>query len=163
MSVTISKTGSVVRILAVDALLLCFICVIPALFHMTSLPLYKLNPMTMCLLVGILLVRDRRNGYLLAVLLPLVSMLVSGMPVPMKALCMVPELLSIVFVYGVLERRIGVFGAVLSALLAGKIVYYALKAVLVSPLVLVGTNIWLQVVTVLMYGGLFALVKKLVD
>ena len=160
MGVTISKTRSSARVMLIDAVLLAFICAVPALSHVFAIPFYKLNPMAMCLLAGMLLVRWKGNGYLLAVLLPVVSMLVSGMPVPAVCVCMVAELLSVVGVYGLLERRAGVFVSIIAALLSGKVVFYALKAVLVAPAVLIGTNVWLQLTVVSVFGALFAMIKR---
>ena len=84
MNITLSKTSDVWRILIVDAAILAIICLVPTLSHLFSVPIYKLNPMTLCLLAGMLLVNDRRNAFLLALVLPLVSMLISGMPTPLK-------------------------------------------------------------------------------
>ncbi|MBR4177438.1 MAG: hypothetical protein IKQ53_08565 [Bacteroidales bacterium] len=144
----------------IDAVLLAFICAVPALSHVFAIPFYKLNPMAMCLLAGMLLVRWKGNGYLLAVLLPVVSMLLSGMPVPAVCVCMVAELLSVVGVYDLLERRAGAFVSILAALLSGKVVFYLLKALLVSPAVLIGTNVWLQLAVVVVLGTLFALFRR---
>ena len=144
----------------IDAVLLAFICAVPALSHVFAIPFYKLNPMAMCLLAGMLLVRWKGNGYLLAVLLPVVSMLVSGMPVPAVCVCIVVELLSVVGVYGLLERRAGAFVSILAALLSGKVVFYLLKTVLVAPAVLIGTNVWLQLAVVAVLSLLFWMVKR---
>lgn len=160
MGVTISKTRSSARVMIIDAVLLAFICAVPALSHVFAIPFYKLNPMAMCLLAGMLLVRWKGNGYLLAVLLPVVSMLVSGMPVPAVCVCMVAELLSVVGVYDLLERRAGVFVSIIAALLSGKVVFYLLKTVLVAPAVLIGTNVWLQLAVVAVMGTLFALIRR---
>ena len=160
MGVTISKTRSSARVMLIDALLLVFICAVPALSHVFAIPFYKLNHMAMCLLAGMLLVRWKGNGYLLAVLLPVVSMLVSGMPVPAVCVCMVTELLTVVGVYDLLERKAGAFVSIIAALVSGKVVFYALKAVLVAPAVLIGTNVWLQLAVIAVFGALFAMIKR---
>ena len=144
----------------IDAVLLAFICAVPALSHVFAIPFYKLNPMAMCLLAGMLLVRWKGNGYLLAVLLPVVSMLVSGMPVPAVCVCMVTELLTVVGVYDLLERRAGAFVSILAALLSGKVVFYLLKTVLVAPAVLIGTNVWLQLTVVAVLSFVFWMVRR---
>lgn len=144
----------------IDALLLVFICAVPALSHVFAIPFYKLNPMAMCLLAGMLLVRWKGNGYLLAVLLPVVNMLVSGMPVPAVCVCMVTELLTVVGVYDLLERRAGAFVSILAALLSGKVVFYLLKTVLVAPAVLIGTNVWLQLAVIAVLSFVFWMVRR---
>lgn len=160
MSITISKTSVVLHTVAVDALLLTAACLVPVASHAFSLPLYQLNPMALCLLLGMALVGDRRNGVLLAVLMPVVSMLVTGMPVPAKCLCMVAELLTIVAVYALMSNRIRPLLSVLTAMLCGKVVYYLLKALIISQAVLVGTSVWLQMATIVVYGLAFAFLAK---
>jgi len=44
--------------------------------------------------------------------------------------------------------------------LAAKAVYYVLKAVVVAPVVLVGTEWWMQLAAVLLWGGLFAMLYR---
>lgn len=168
MNVTISKTDSTIRIVVVDILLLAAVCLVPAMSHLFAVPVYKANPMLLCMLASILLVRDRRNAFLLAVLLPLTSMIVSGMPVPMKAACMIPELITVVAVYSLLSRRTdrsgwATFGAMLLAIVAGKGVYYLLKALLISPALLVGTSLWLQIGTTVLFAAIFAIVTMLAN
>ncbi|MBO4599925.1 MAG: hypothetical protein J5641_04220 [Bacteroidales bacterium] len=146
------KSRSVWRACAIDAVLLAVGCCVPTLSHLLALPLYQLNPMLFVLLAGMLLVRDRRNAYLLAVLLPVVSMLAVGMPTPMKALCMAAEYATVVFVCGRLQGKavgyVGMVGVSVAAMLSGKVVYYLLKAFVMSPVVLVGTPVATQLVVV---------------
>lgn len=159
MNITLSKTSDVWRILIVDAAILAIICLVPTLSHLFSVPIYKLNPMTLCLLAGMLLVNDRRNAFLLALVLPLVSMLISGMPTPLKCVCMVAELATIVAVFQLAENRMGSFVSILCAMICGKAVYYVLKALIVSPAVLIGTSIWLQVALLVASALLFGAIK----
>ena len=139
-----------------DVALLTLACLIPTMSHLTALPLYMMNPMLALLLAGILFGRDWRNALLLAVLMPLVSCLVVGMPTAPKMVCMMAELATVAGLFHMLSRRWAVLPAVLVSVLAAKIVYYALKAIVVAPAVLVGTAWWMQLGTVLLWGGLFA-------
>ena len=153
------------RVAAIDALLLTVACAVPTISHLLAWPLYYLNPMLLVLLAGMLLVSDRRNAYLLAVLLPVVSMLAVGMPTPLKALCMVAEYAAVVFVIGRLQswcgRFVGTLGAMLVALLCGKVVYYLLKALLLAPVVLVSTPVWMQLLVVVAAATVFAILLNL--
>ena len=155
-----SKSNSIVRLAALDAVLLTFACLIPAASHLLVVPLYMLNPMLALLLVGMLLGKDTRNALVLAVLLPLESSLLTGMPAPAKMVCMVAELATVAALFNVLSRRWKVLPAVLTAIVAGKLVYYGLKAVVVAPAVLVGTDLWLQLAVVILWGGLFAMLFR---
>lgn len=155
MNVTFSKTDSLARIILIDSLLLGTICVVPALAHVFALPLYKMNPMQMALLAGMLLVQPRRNAYLLAVLLPTVSFLMTGMPTGVRCLCMIAELTVLIAVFQFLRDRIPCFFAMLFAMLSGKIMFYGLLSLWVSPAVLVGTSVLFQIALGVAYAGLF--------
>lgn len=165
MNTTSVKVQSLWRVAAIDALLVVVACLVPTVSHLLAWPLYYLNPMLLVLLAGMLLVRDRRNAYLLAVLLPVVSMLAVGMPTPLKAVCMVAEYASVVFVSGLLQgwskRFVGTLGAMLLAMLAGKAVYYLLKALILAPAVLVSTPVWIQLLVVMASATLYATIIRL--
>lgn len=154
------KSQSIVRFAAFDAVLLTLACLIPTASHLLAVPLYKLNPMLALLLAGMLLGRDWRNALVLAVLMPLVSCLVVGMPAAPKMVCMVAELATVAGLFTVLSRRWAVLPAMLTAIVAGKVVYYALKAAVLAPAVLVGTEWWMQLGAVIVWGGLFALLYR---
>lgn len=156
-----AKTISRKRLLLLDAALIAAACLVPAFSHLTALPLYQLNPMLLLLLVGMTVVDDRRNAYLLALLLPVVSMLAVGMPAPAKALCMAVEYGTVVLVYGLLSKRghLDRMTAILLAMLAGKVCFYILKSVVIAPAVLIGTSVWLQLVNVLLLAALFGVMN----
>ncbi len=151
------KTKTIAGYAVADVALVAAACMVPALSHALALPLYMLNPMLALLLAGMLVRRDWRNGLLLAVLMPLVSCLVVGMPTADKMVCMMAELATVAAVFGWLQRRWSVLPAVLVAVLAAKVVYYGLKALIMAPAVLVGTDWMVQLGAVALWGGLFAL------
>lgn len=155
-----TKASVYVRYGLIDLALVGMACLLPALSHVVGLPLYRLNPMLALLLAGILLSRDSRNAILLAVSMPLVSCLVVGMPTAGKMLCMVAELLTVAALFATLSRRWNVLPAILTSILAAKGVYYALKAIILAPAVLVGTEWWMQVCAVVVWAGVFALLYK---
>ena len=154
------KSNKLMRLALTDMALLGVACLVPAVSHLLALPLYMLNPMLALLLVGLLIGRDWRNAMVLAVLMPLVSCLVTGMPAAPKMVCMMAELATVATMFGWLQRKWAVLPAVLTAVLAGKAVYYALKAVVIAPAVLVGTAWWMQLGAVVLWCGLFTLVYK---
>ena len=154
------NTKALARYIFLDVAVLAVACLIPALSHLTALPLYKFNPMLALLLAGLLLGKDWRNALLLAVLLPTVSCLVVGMPTAPKMVCMMAEFAVVATLFGWLQKKWAVLPAVLVAVFAGKVVYYALKAVIIAPAVLVGTEWWLQLAAVLLWSGLFAILYK---
>ena len=154
------KTRAIGRYAIMDAALIAAACLIPAVSHLTALPLYMLNPMLALLLVGMLLGKDWRNALVLAVLMPAVSCLVVGMPTAAKMVCMMAELVTVAGLFHLLSRRLAVLPAVLVSVMAAKVVYYALKAVVIAPAVLIGTAWWMQLGAVVLWGGLFAALYK---
>ena len=154
------KTKTVAGKVVADVALVGAACMVPAVSHALALPLYMMNPMLALLLAGMLVRRDWRNGLLLAVLMPLVSCLAVGMPAADKMVCMMAELATVAAVFGWLQRRWSALPAVLVAVLAAKGVYYGLKALIVAPAVLVGTDWMVQLGAVLLWAGLFAMLYK---
>lgn len=152
------------HLVAADCLLVAAACLVPAASHLTALPIYAFNPMLALLLAGMLLGRRAGmlslNGMALAVLMPVVSSLLVGMPVVEKLPCMVAEFAVLAGVFALLARRLPVLPSVLLAALAGKAVYYALKALLMPASVLVGTDWTVQLLALMLWGGLFALAWK---
>jgi len=167
---TTPANASLYRTLLTDGLLLLAACSIPAVSHLFALPLYQLNPMLLILLSGMLLVRDSRNAYLLAVLLPVVSMLVVGMPSAAKCLCMVAEYGVVVTgtLWALRSRNHWVrFGGILLTLMGSKVAYYTLKMLLLSPATfagspdaLVGTPLLVQMVPILAAALLMPLLAR---
>lgn len=155
-----TKTRTLTRIGIIDAALLTVACLVPAASHLLAFPLYMLNPMLALLLAAILLGRDWRNALLMAVLLPAVSFLLTGMPTAPKMVCMMAEFAVVATLFGWLQRKWSVFPALLTAIVAGKLVYYILKTVIIAPSVLVSTQWTVQLLAVLLWAGLFTLLYK---
>lgn len=150
------------KVIGIDVLLLGVMCLVPTFSHLTTLSLSALDPMRIALLAGMLLVTDRRNAYLLAVALPLVSCALCGMPTPAKALIMAVELSANVALFSLLSDKMNlkVFPAMLLSIVGAKVVYYALKALVLSPAVLVSTSLWLQLALTMVFAIIFATVIK---
>lgn len=146
------------RMWIADALLITAALILPAASHLMALPLYRFNPMLLLLVVGMgfsaELPRQGQmlNGLLLALLMPLLSALLVGMPSPLKALCMCAELATVVALFCWLPKSSNTLlkiGRVVVALMSGKLMFYGLKALLLSPAVLVTTPVALQLVSLL--------------
>ena len=156
------NTKTLVGIAVADLMLLAAACTVPAMSHAFALPLYAINPMLALLLAGVLLGRDWRNGLVLAVLMPLVSSIAVGMPAAPKMLCMMAELATVATVFGLLNRSWKALPAVFVAVFAGKVVYYALKALVIAPAVLVSTAWYIQFGSVVLWCSLFALAHRVI-
>ena len=84
-----------------------FVFFVPALSHMFALPLYVLDPMRLAVLGVLLLTRSWKNALVLALMLPLFSLAVSGHPVFPKCLLIAFELSANVLLFEVLLRVFG--------------------------------------------------------
>ena len=149
--------------LLIDIVLLAALFLLPALSHITALPLYKLEPMRLALIVA-LLFTHRANAYFIAVAIPLASMTLTGHPEPLKALLMAVEYSVLVAAYAWLIRtpRMPAFAAIAAAILLGKIIYYAMKFVALDFGLLAGrlisTPVQYQLMLALGTAAVFGLV-----
>lgn len=165
MTLSVSRTT-----LLTDAALLAGACLIPAASHLLAFPLYHLDPMRW-LLLGALFVGARhnsikRNGLIMAVLLPLISSLIVGMPSITKALLMMAELTANVAFFCWFGKKanstLATFGSFLASVMAAKVVYYGVKAVMIAGGVMMGslisTAVTTQIAVAVVLSGVVALV-----
>ncbi len=92
LSFTISRT------FLIDSIALGFILLMPALSHVIGIPLYFIEPMRIMLVIALILT-SRYNAYIIAMVLPLFSFLVSGHPAPVKMLIIMSELILNVWLF----------------------------------------------------------------
>ena len=120
------------KVLFIDSFLLLAIYLLPAVAHLTGIPVYMMEPMRLALILAIAHT-NRANTYLLAATLPLFSFLLSGHPVFIKMLIITAELLLNVWMfYFLTRRRLHPFTAMIIAILLSKIVCYLLYWPLIS-------------------------------
>lgn len=125
---SIASVKPIVRTVIIDAALILLLCLTPAISHFTGISYHYFEPMRIALFVGLLMVNDKRNGYLLAVLLPVSSMIISGMPIPPICALMVLELILNVFIYHLLTRVTkSAFVGMLTGIIVSKAVFRVLK------------------------------------
>lgn len=147
---------SALRDVALVALLAGVACLVPAMSHIIALPISALNPILIVLVIGMAFLHDRRFGYLLAVAMPVVSCLVTGMPTPLKAVCMIAEFSTVVAVSSLLISRWKAVPSIFVAIISGKIVYYSLKALVFAPAVLISTGWQWQLLSIAISVILFS-------
>lgn len=147
----------------IDIALLAALYLLPTLSHLAALPLYKLEPMRIALIVA-LLFTHRANAYLIAWTIPLASFVLSGHPELFKALLIGVEYSVLVAVYGYLaqHRKWPPFAGLIAAILAGKVVYYALKYLSLEAGLLAGnlvsTPVYTQAILAVGTAAVFAFV-----
>ena len=170
---TSTKTAASLAITDFAALALVF--ALPALSHLTSVPFYLADPMRLAVLGALIASRNWKNSLALALALPLISFALSGHPVYPKCLIIAVELAVNVALFAwfsrLIERRrldnsrptwntATLFGgAAFLSILLSKVLYYALKALVLSAgllkMELVSTALWIQlIVAVLLSVGM---------
>lgn len=148
VSVTLSKYNY--KPFVFDILALAVITFAPALSHLIGIPIYMLEPMKIILLLSIVHT-SKKNVYLLAFALPLLSFIISIHPAILKSVLIFSEMMLNVFLFFYLKKffKNAFFPAMLSILMS-KIYYYLLKFAFLSfgliSTELISTPIILQVV-----------------
>ncbi|MFZ1289977.1 MAG: hypothetical protein WAR79_07795 [Melioribacteraceae bacterium] len=147
-----------------DILAISFIYFVPALSHLTALPIYFLEPMRLALILAIAHT-SKKNAYIIAATLPIFSFAVSAHPVFLKTLLISGELLLNVWMFFFLTEKIkNKFASMILSIGLSKIAYYAVKFGLISMLLidgnLISTPILIQVITTLVFSGYIFLIKK---
>ena len=111
-----------------QCLFLTVALVLPTITHRLGLNYLVAQPMHwMILFAG--LTYGPISGMIIGASIPIVSFLISGMPVPMNLPLMIPELAVYGLVTGLLKQKISAFGSLAISLIAGRVVYLALFAV----------------------------------
>ncbi len=98
---SISKIKSIVF----DLMALLFIYLVPAISHLLSFPVYYLEPMRIMLILAIVHT-TRKNAYLIALTLPLFSLLISAHPSLIKTSLVTGELLLNVWLFFFISEKL---------------------------------------------------------
>lgn len=159
MNASVVKNDTFLANCIVDVLLLSAACLIPAVSHLVGFSVGVFNPMLLLLLGGMLLVSDHRNAYFLALLMPLCSYLLVGMPSFAKMICLCGELTAVVACFSLLSTKMRAFPAILLSLIAAKGVYYGLKLMLLGGAI-VSTPLLSQLPVLVFSALAFAWFKK---
>lgn len=159
MTETLNIKKSVALILT-DLMAIFLILVVPAASHLLPFPVYYLDPMRLVLFAAYFVNRNEWNAYVLAISLPIFSMLYSGHPIPVKAVLISFELLlNMILLTTLVKKGSNIFLAVFASILFSKVAYYIVKFVLIKSSILPGnlfsTNLLTQLIIALGLSGLF--------
>lgn len=138
------------KIVVLDLIALAVITLVPAISHMLSLPIYLLEPMRIMLVLSIAHT-SKKNSFLIAIALPLFSLLISFHPSFFKMFLMISELLLNVWLFFYLSSRLkNDFAALFTSITLSKLYYYGVKFLLINFGLLEGelvtTPIYLQTI-----------------
>jgi len=110
-----------------QALFMALALIIPSITHRLGFSYLVAQPMHwMILFAG--LTYGPVSGLILGASVPVLSFLITGMPVPMMLPLMIPELAIYGFLTGLLKEKVSAFGSLAIALITGRIVFALLLA-----------------------------------
>jgi len=137
-----------VEYLVTDILIVAFIYIIPTLSHLTSIPFYFFEPMRIAL-VFCIIATNQKNSLLIALTLPIVSLILSSHPSFAKSILIMGELVINVIVFYQLQKKFNnIFIGMLFSILIAKVFYYGSKLFLINfgwlHGDLISTPIWIQ-------------------
>ena len=164
LSHSIPKRAVFISILT-DLSALAFIYLVPTITHLFNFPVYLIEPMRLMLIIA-LVHTSKRNAYILALTMPLFSLLISGHPAFPKVMLIAFELAMNVFLFYVLTQKIKyIFPSILVSVILSKACYYLLKFMLIKfafiNTELISTPILIQVATTILFSlYVFAFFKK---
>jgi hypothetical protein len=120
------------KVITFDLIALSVIYLVPTISHIVGFPLYYLDPMRLMVFL-IIIHTDRKNSYIIAGTLPLVSFLTSSHPILLKSLIMSGELMINVWLFFKLADLLkNNFVSALFSIVIAKGIYYAVKYIFVS-------------------------------
>ena len=150
---SISKTKSIVF----DLVALLAIYLVPAVSHSLNFPVYYLEPMRIMLILAVVHT-SRKNAYLIALTLPVFSLLISTHPSLIKTSLITGELLLNVWLFFFLSEKLS--NKTLSfflSIIASKIFYYLVKFLLITSALisgdLISTPMYIQILMVIVLSG----------
>lgn len=158
---TLNNKTKRIRYLTADIFLICFIYLVPSLSHMTSIPFYLFDPMRLAI-VFCIIYTDNKNSILIALTLPLISLLISSHPVFIKSIIISAELLiNVLAFYFFYKRQKNLFVSMFISIFFAKVFYYSAKiAFLNFGLIkgnLISTPLWMQFIVMLILS-IYALI-----
>lgn len=162
--VPIVKSKVAIKSAILDAGALLFIYLVPALSHLFNIPLYLLEPMRIMLVLS-MAHSGKMNNFIIALTLPLFSLLISTHPALVKTGLITTELFINVGLFYFLSKKIqNSFIAMFISIMISKMVYYSLKFVLIQTALMngdmVATPIVLQIVMTFIFSLYIYLISQ---
>lgn len=145
------------KIIVYDIVALSIIYLTPTFSHILNFPVYYLDPMRLMLFL-VVIHTNKKNSYVIAASLPLVSFIASSHPVFIKSLTMSVELLLNVWLYYEFSKMFkNKFVPASLSIIASKMVYYLTKYLLMSFAListdLISTPLYFQIAVLLIISA----------
>jgi hypothetical protein len=140
-----------------DLIALLAIYLVPAVSHLLSFPVYYLEPMRIMLILAIVHT-SRKNAYLIALTLPLFSMLISAHPSLVKTSLITGELLLNVWLFFLLSEKLSNKTlSIFLSIVVSKAFYYLVKLLLITSALisgdLISTPMYIQIIMLFILSG----------
>ena len=111
---------------------LLIIYLVPLLSGTLQIPIYYIDPMRLLIILAIAHT-GKRNAYILAIILPAFSFVISSHPSVFKMLLIILELVLNIWLFFYLWKRMKtIFTAMLTSIIIAKIFYYVLKFLMIQ-------------------------------
>jgi hypothetical protein len=128
----LSVSGINVKTVLYDIVMLSLITFLPAISHLIGFPLYLIEPARIILLVSIAHT-EKNNVFILAVVIPIFSFMLSGHPALFKMILIISEMSLNVWLFFYFSRIFNNnFGALFNSILISKIYYYWIKYFMIN-------------------------------
>ena len=142
--------------LLTDLVIITAIYLLPSLSHITLIPFYLFEPMRLAL-VFCIINTNRKNSLIIALTLPILSLIISAHPVFAKSVLITGELTINVYLFYVIAKRLdNKFFVMLFSILAAKSFYYSGKLMFIGfgflSGDLVSTPLWIQFLMMLLFS-----------
>jgi hypothetical protein len=159
---TLSNSGTI-RIALTDLGAILLIYLIPSTAHFIPFPIIYAEPMRIVAIAAYFLSKNYLNALLIALSLPIFSLLFSGHPTLYKASLISIELFLNILILHILlfKYKIHTLTAVVIGIVVSKVVYYSLKYFFISISLLQGSlfsiPIYIQLISTAITGLVFYL------
>ena len=121
-----------IKTILLDVLALTVIYFIPTISHLFSFPIYLIEPLRVFLILSIVHT-NRTNAYILALTMPLLSLLISGHPVFFKMLIISAELTLNIWLFFIISEKIqNRFLSMLLSIIGSKLFYYIIQFIFIK-------------------------------
>ena len=152
------------KTITLNILALLTVYLVPVFSHLTSLPVYYIEPMRLAILFSIIFA-NYYNSLVIAITLPIFSFFVSAHPVLAKSFLISGELLiNVVLFYALVKIIKNSTVAFLLSLISAKLFYYLLKYMLLNFAILDGTLIstpmTVQLIMIAVFTTIFFIVAE---
>ena len=153
-----------IKSIMLDLAAIVFIYLVPTFSHLLSFPLYYIEPMRIMVILA-MIHTHRNNAYILALTLPLISFALAAHPVLVKSMLIAIELVAMVAVFQMLQKRIHVLAAIFLSIWISKLFYYIMKFAAISTIMpdesMIGIALYIQlIVSIVMSLYVFMVMRR---